>query len=134
MAGMAERAGDRLASSQFDVLRWQIESYLTVPHLRASIVVDEPGADLDSAASAALTYIDEARRLLAPFFVQKYAVGDRVDVVGLDERTGKELIELTDVAVVAIGDEVPYPTTMVEDARGDQHRVGGHQIRKARHR
>jgi len=83
MGCMAERAGDQLVDTQIAVLRDPIESYLREPYLRAKIVIDDPGADLD--AAAAVEPLEEARRLLAPFFVQQYAVGDLVDVIEFDD-------------------------------------------------
>ena len=132
MGCMAERVGHQLAASQLVVLRDQLESYLTVPRLRASIVADETGADLDAAVSAALTHLDEARRLLAPFFVQKYGLGDLVDVFAVNERTGEEFIELEAATVVEIRGEGPFPTTVVEDRGGDRLLIAGRVVRQAR--
>lgn len=77
--------GHKLLDLQITVLLDQLKGYLSNPHLRAMIVVDEPGADLDTAAELAGEHLEEARRLLAPFLVLEYAVGDLVDVVDMDE-------------------------------------------------
>ncbi|GAA3137107.1 hypothetical protein JOF29_000044 [Kribbella aluminosa] len=83
-----DRAGVRLLEAQLIAAEQQLELMLSDPGLRAMIVVDEPGADLDTAAAAAIGHLEAARALLAPFFRQDYAVGDVVDVVEVSETTG----------------------------------------------
>lgn len=127
---MANRAGQQLAVNQMFVLSDHIRSYLKTPHLRAQIVADEPGADLDEAAAAALEHLAEIRRLLAPFFVRKYGVGDLVDVGSYGGPRGEFEVDDEAVTVVEIRSEGSDALTVVENAAGGRYTVGALNIRR----
>lgn len=127
---MAERAGRQILDAQLVAAEGLLEWILSNPYLRNKIVVDQPGADLDTAAAAAVQHLEQAREMLAPFFLLDYVVGDVVDVVEVSERTGKERIELAGATVVEIRGESSSADAVVEDADGARHLVAGFTVRK----
>ena len=107
-----------------------LEFMLGDPSRRVGIVTDEPGTDLESAATEAIAHLQAARAALAPFFWQQFAVGDVVDVVRVSETTGEERTELKEVTVLEIRGHAPLHEAVVEDALGVTHLVSGSEIRR----
>lgn len=109
MAGLLNALGHKLLDLQITVLLDHLKVYLSNPDMRAMIVIDEAGADLDAAAAVAGEHLEEARRLLAPFFVLEYAVGDLVDVVDQDEETSMDVVVSAGTLIETGGTDTTRP-------------------------
>lgn len=125
-----DRAGHPLLGPQLDAARLELLRVLGDRRLRGNVVARPAHADLDQAAQLVLAHLDEARKLLEPFFYQWFAVGERVSVrafSSIDGDVGPDC-DPSRLTVVA----VRRGEVTVEDTAGHYHVVSDRAVNPQR--